>query len=128
MSQLTFDEYMDFTDETAIYGESVRQAMREISLEQGQRLFRLFYVVSKLNGEAGELSEHLGKAIRDDYGAITPERYEAMLKELGDIQYYVARVAKELGGYTLGEVAEDNIDKLRSRKERGVLRGSGDNR
>jgi len=37
------------------------------------------------------------------------------------------RRAQELG-FTLGEIAQENLDKLASRKARGVLGGSGDNR
>lgn len=97
----------------------------------------LMYVSLKYNGEAGEFAEHVGKAIRDDqFGQLvtprhqvllTPERRLALKKELGDGLWYIAAAAKELG-YTLSEIAEENIAKLASRKERGVLGGSGDNR
>lgn len=95
------------------------------------------YVGLKLNGEAGEVAENIGKAIRDDrYGqadergnqiGLTPERREKILKELGDTLWYVAAAAAE-AGYTLESVAQENIDKLLSRKARGVLGGSGDDR
>lgn len=41
--------------------------------------------------------------------------------------WYVAGLADTLG-YKLSDVAGGNVDKLSSRKERGVLKGSGDNR
>lgn len=98
------------------------------------------YVGLKLNGEAGEFAEHLGKAIRDDaYGQqvaqadglgqtpLTPERHALLKKELGDVLWYIAAGAEELG-VTLEEIAAENLAKLASRKARGVLGGSGDNR
>ncbi len=90
----------------------------------------LIYIALKLSGEAGEFSEHLGKAIRDDgFGddALTDHRKTMLMKELGDVMWYVAAAAGELG-YTLEEVALANINKLADRKDRGVLGGSGDER
>ena len=48
-------------------------------------------------------------------------------KELGDVLFYVAMLADDID-YQLSEIAQMNIDKLTDRKERGHLRGSGDNR
>ena len=89
-------------------------------------LMGIVYGGLKLNGEAGEFAEHLGKAIRDD-DCITPERRVLMLKELGDVLWYVAALASELHS-TLDDVAHINIAKLADRASRGVLGGSGDNR
>lgn len=47
--------------------------------------------------------------------------------ELGDILWFVAGIA-EVMGWDLSEVAQENIAKLASRKERGVIDGNGDNR
>ena len=47
--------------------------------------------------------------------------------ELGDILWFVAGIA-EVMGWDLSEVAQENIAKLSSRKERGVIDGNGDNR
>lgn len=41
--------------------------------------------------------------------------------------WYVAQLSTELG-LDLGDVAQGNLDKLASRKERGVLHSEGDNR
>ena len=51
----------------------------------------------------------------------------AMAKELGDVLWYVAQLATELG-LDLDDVAEANLEKLLSRQRRGVLSGSGDDR
>ncbi len=87
----------------------------------------LVYPALGLAGEAGEVAEHAKKAIRDDGGAVTDERREAMAKELGDVLWYVAQIATELG-LELDEVARGNLEKLLSRQRRGVLSGSGDER
>ena len=50
-----------------------------------------------------------------------------MIGELGDILWYVAACASELG-INLSYIAERNTAKLLSRQERGVLGGSGDER
>lgn len=87
----------------------------------------LAYPALGLAGEAGEVAEHAKKAIRDDGGAVGEERKEAMAKELGDVLWYVAQLATELG-LDLDAVAQQNLDKLLSRQQRGVLSGSGDER
>ncbi len=87
----------------------------------------LAYPALGLAGEAGEVAEHAKKAIRDDDGKVSDERKAAMSKELGDVLWYVAQLASELG-LELDEIAAQNLEKLFSRQERGVLSGSGDDR
>jgi NTP pyrophosphatase (non-canonical NTP hydrolase) len=87
----------------------------------------LAYPALGLAGEAGEVAEHAKKAIRDDRGGVSEERRAAMAKELGDVLWYVAQLASELG-LELDEIAQVNLDKLLSRQRRGVLSGSGDER
>jgi NTP pyrophosphatase (non-canonical NTP hydrolase) len=87
----------------------------------------LSYPALGLAGEAGEVAEHAKKAIRDDGGTVTDERRAAMVKELGDVLWYTAQLATELG-LDLDAIAQANLDKLRSRQRRGVLSGSGDER
>ena len=78
-------------------------------------------------GLAREVAEQIKKASRDDGGEITAERLSAIAKELGDVMWYVAQLATELG-LDLDEIAGLNLEKLRSRQLRGVLAGSGDER
>ncbi len=93
------------------------------------------HLQAKLSGEAGEFAEHYGKAIRDDDWSpfrdgvkkLTPERRLYLLKELGDILWYVVMLAKELGS-NLMEVMVLNIEKRNGRTKRGTHRGAGDDR
>jgi NTP pyrophosphatase (non-canonical NTP hydrolase) len=85
------------------------------------------YPALGLCGEAGEVAEKIKKTIRDDDGVLSEERRDALARELGDVLWYTAQLATE-AGLDLEQIAQDNLDKLLSRQERGVLRGSGDDR
>jgi NTP pyrophosphatase (non-canonical NTP hydrolase) len=85
----------------------------------------LTYPALGLCGEAGEVAEKVKKALRDDGGMLTHGRHAALAAELGDVLWYVAQLASE-AGLDLDTLAEENLTKLLSRKERGVLQGSGD--
>ena len=96
----------------------------------------LLYPALGLAGEAGEVVEKVKKLVRDDEmpldenfntGEIDPEKRMAIAKELGDVMFYVAMIADDID-YTLSEIADMNLEKLADRKNRGQLRGSGDNR
>lgn len=124
---MDFNEYQDLTDKTAIYEDSVLTMTAKLTQNQMNSALCLIYPAMKLNGEAGEIAELVGKMIRDDHGVLTMERASALRKEVGDVLWYAARMARELGT-PLENVAIDNIRKLQSRKERDVLGGSGDDR
>ena len=111
---LTLDDYQAGAISTAVYPG------------RGEVMGKV-YCGLKMNGEAGEVAEKLGKILRDDEGVITPERRESLMKAMGDVLWYVAALAGELG-YDLSEVAQANLDKLQGRKQRGTLKGSGDDR
>lgn len=85
------------------------------------------YPALKLAGEAGEVAEKVGKSLRGDFSLDDPNVKLELLKELGDVLWYVNALANDLGS-DLQTVADMNITKLESRKARGVLAGSGDNR
>jgi NTP pyrophosphatase (non-canonical NTP hydrolase) len=87
----------------------------------------IVYPTLGLAGEAGEVAEKVKKMLRDDGGTLGEERREALAAELGDVLWYVAQVATE-AGLDLEEIAQANLDKLLSRRRRGVLSGSGDRR
>ena len=85
------------------------------------------YPALGLVGEAGEVADKLKKVIRDNGGVLTDPVRDAVAKELGDVLWYLSVLAYELD-YDLNTIAQDNLDKLASRQQRGVLSGSGDNR
>lgn len=109
---LTFDEYQKAAQTTAQYPDAGRN---------------VYYPTLGLAGEAGEVAEKIKKLMRDNNGVLTPERRDALRKELGDVLWYVAALCSELG-LSMGDVAAHNVEKLRDRKERGALHGDGDNR
>jgi len=88
---------------------------------------QLMGMVLGLSDESGEVLGKFKKLLRDKKGIITDEDKKEIVKELGDILWYVNSVAHLLDS-SLEEVARKNNEKLASRKERGVLGGSGDNR
>ena len=106
-NSLTFEDYQLEAQETAIYSGSLD----------------IMYPALGLAGEVGETLNKIKKHYRDD----TPLDKADMTKELGDILWYLSALATDLD-IDLADVAEDNLEKLMSRKERGVLQGSGDNR
>jgi NTP pyrophosphatase (non-canonical NTP hydrolase) len=87
----------------------------------------LIYPTLGLTGEAGEVSDKVKKLIRDRGGVVDEQFTDDVALELGDVLWYVAQLATELG-LSLEDVAEANLRKLKSRSERGTLQGDGDHR
>lgn len=78
-------------------------------------------------GEAGETADKIKKILRDKDGVISDEDRSAISKELGDVLWYLAGVARYLD-IPFSEVAEGNLDKLESRWQRNKIHGEGDER
>lgn len=76
-----------------------------------------------LGGEAGEVQEKIKKLFRDGANPLD----NGLLGELGDTLYYLTALANHFD-LTLEDVMRENMAKLYSRKERGVLKGSGSDR
>jgi len=87
----------------------------------------LLYPTLGLCGEAGEVAEKIKKMVRDDDGILSDARRAALSKELGDVLWYLAQIATE-AELDLEAIAEENLEKLLSRRDRDVLQGSGDDR
>lgn len=111
---LSFDDYQSLARRTAVYPGRDEDGVAA-------------YPALGLAGEAGEVCEKIKKAIRDDQGQITERRRRMLRKELGDVLWYVAALCSELE-VSMEEVARQNVEKLNSRQQRGVLGGDGDER
>ena len=109
---MDFSEYQSLSRRTAAYPRAGED---------------MTYPALGLCGEAGEVAEKVKKTLRDDGGVLTDERREGLSRELGDVLWYLSQLATE-AGLDLEEIAAENLDKLFSRQERGMLRGSGDDR
>lgn len=95
----------------------------------GQDKYPVNYIYPALGlaEEAGEVAGKFAKAVRDNNGILTTDRKEEIVKELGDVCWFVAELCNCIG-VPLATVLQKNLDKLQSRKERGKIHGSGDNR
>lgn len=114
----------------------------------------IIYPSLKLAGEAGEVADKIGKNWRNkthnflkSYNLVSISRYEEeqvalmnmsadeispelkieIVKEMGDVLWYLWALCNELG-ITLEEVAKQNIIKIKGRIEAGTICGEGDNR
>lgn len=105
------NEYQRQTSSTAVYKGAGTGHQEELT-----------YLALGLSSEAGEVAGKVKKLLRD--GKIDKS---AVVGEIGDVCWYVARLASALG-VTLEDVLQMNYEKLQSRKERGTLQGNGDNR
>ena len=85
------------------------------------------YPTLGLVGESGEIADKVKKILRDKEGVFDYESKEAIKLELGDVLWYISQLSTELG-YELEDIAYSNLEKLKSRKARGKIKGSGDNR
>jgi NTP pyrophosphatase (non-canonical NTP hydrolase) len=109
---MTFSDYQSRSRATAVYPNAGNN---------------MLYPTLGLCGESGEVAEKIKKMVRDDGGVLSSERREALAKELGDVLWYAAQLATE-SGLDLDDVAEANLQKLMSRRQRRQLGGSGDDR
>jgi NTP pyrophosphatase (non-canonical NTP hydrolase) len=78
-------------------------------------------------GEAGEVVEKWKKIVAYKGGEISVDDLAELAKELGDVVWYIAVLAHSLG-LSFEDVMQRNVEKLKSRKTRGVITGEGDNR
>lgn len=86
----------------------------------------LMHLLLGLLGESGEIAEKVKKVIRDENSDFS-KLDELFEKELGDVLWHIAVLA-DYFDIPLDKIAQQNIDKLASRLERGVIGGSGDSR
>lgn len=116
---MTLDEYQEKAESTFL-GKQIKEALNH-------PLSGLVYLGLKLSGEAGEVGEKIGKLLRDKGGGLAQDDRAAIVKELGDVLWYVAVMADELN-VPLSHVARVNLEKLAKRKALGMIGGNGDDR
>ena len=109
---MNFQDYQQRSRETARYPDAGSN---------------LLYPTLGLCGEAGEVADKVKKVLRDRGGVFGPEVRDDLRLELGDVLWYVAQLATELG-LDLDDVAAANLAKLADRANRNVIAGSGDRR
>ena len=107
----SFDEYQKVARSSAIYPMSMP----------------VIYPALGLAGETGEVLDKIKKIYRDNNMEFDREHRIAIVKELGDVLWYLTNLAEDLG-FNLSDVAQMNADKIESRKERNVIHGEGDDR
>ena len=106
---MKLDTYQKKAQATAVFDKQVEVA----------------YTVLGLINEAGEVAGKYKKLLRGDY--VTDSAVEMMREELGDVLWYVAALATALDA-SLDDVAKQNLNKLESRMNRGMIKGDGDHR
>jgi NTP pyrophosphatase (non-canonical NTP hydrolase) len=108
---MDLNDYQNAARRTAIYAEH----------------HRVIYPALGLASEAGEVAGKVKKVLRDQGGDFASAPLKGLKDELGDVLWYVAVLAGDLG-LSLDEIATANLGKLASRKDRGRLSGGGDRR
>ena len=98
----------------------------------GEACEEIMYPALSLAGEAGEIANKVKKLRRDKKAThwedlTSVEEVEDLVKEIGDCIWYCSEMASQMG-ISLSYVMKKNLEKLESRKARGVLGGNGDNR
>ena len=109
---MEFNDYQKESRKTALYPEVGKNAI---------------YPTLGLVGEAGEVADKVKKILRDKKGVFDVKSKDSIKLELGDVLWYISQLSSELG-YELEDVANANLKKLNSRKARGKIKGSGDDR
>lgn len=115
MNSYPINQYQEEARRTAKYPEAGIRTLSAIE-----------YTVLGLCGESGEIANKV-KKFRRDAKPVTMTDREELADEVGDVLWYVAMLADELG-YTLAEIAAMNIVKLERRAKKGTIGGSGDKR
>lgn len=107
---MTVEKYQDFMSTSKVYDK-----------------LPVIYPILGMNGEAGEAAEKAKKILRDHDGIVSQEMKKAIMKELADVLWYIWATADDMG-YTLENVMEVGVKKVKERQETNTVHGNGDNR
>jgi NTP pyrophosphatase (non-canonical NTP hydrolase) len=108
---MDFNEYQKKAVKTAVY----------------HKAHQIIYPALGLGNEAGEVLGKVKKVLRDNDGLFTDDQVSKIADEVGDVLWYMAALCRDLG-VNLEDIAQKNLDKLEDRKNRNVIKGSGDSR
>ena len=111
LSKELIDEYNSFIYKTKIYPKELP----------------IIYPVLGMCGESGEAAEKVKKVLRDNNKEFSEENKKAILKELGDVLWYITATAQDMG-YSLEDVIKNNFQKINRRVNTNTQHGEGDNR
>ncbi len=114
---MTFDEYQKNASATDVFGGGKHDLSDPAFVDK----------ILGLAGESGEVTDKFKKIIRDNGGKISVAARDEIIKELGDVLWFLALISEYLG-VSFDAVAAKNIEKVTDRKKRGAIGGSGDNR
>lgn len=89
---------------------NIRQYHAEVRRTTNDALDALPHGALGLAGEAGEVADLIKKCVYHDH----PLDLDALIKELGDVQWYLVYLCNAIG-VTLAEVMDRNAAKLRAR-------------
>jgi len=107
---MTVKEYEDFMSTSKVY-----------------KCLPIIYPILGMNGEAGEAAEKVKKCLRDNDGIFGGQIKKDIMKELADVLWYIWAAADDMG-YSLSDVMDIGIKKVKERQETNTVHGSGDNR
>lgn len=97
------------------------------------------YMMLNLVGEVGEFASKVAKWVRKEklnisgneltkpFAKFTSDDEVELRKEAGDILWQLSGLCSVMG-WSLEDVAQENLDKLADRQKRNVIVGEGDNR
>ena len=111
---MTFDEYQ-------------KQSLKTIVQNRHDDLIGKTILALGIAGEAGEVADKWKKILAYQNGEVSEADRAELAKEMGDVLWYLAVFAEELG-LKLDDIAKGNLTKLASRQARDVIKGRGDNR
>jgi len=98
----------------SVNGEQYRTEVLRTYVQSDDPKEKLTLAALGLTGESGEVADHVKKALFQGH-EIDPDH---IAKELGDILWYIA-LACDAVGYSLDEVMQLNVEKLRKRYPNG---------
>lgn len=119
---MNLNEYKDFVDSvTSEASKNNQQLVSRINdlSNQGVNVSRLLTASVGMSGEVGEFNDLVKKVIFQEK-PMTPELHDKLIKECGDIFWYVIQAVIAIGQDPY-QVIDRNVQKLSNRYTNGVF-------